>query len=96
MIYKFGATTGLTAGFLRSDNEVVEGIPLNVITVDWISHAKPFTAGGDSGSLYFTTYDGWILPLAIHSGGDDSSHSYGFRLDVLLNAYDEDLRLCSF
>ncbi|CAM2707903.1 unnamed protein product [Rotaria socialis] len=85
-IFKYGAATNLTMGFIKEidtettlDNTYYE----NVIEVEWINGTE-FARGGDSGSLYFVhdSTTNAFVPVAMHVGSKEK-RSFGILLTYI-------------
>eukprot|EP00042_Codosiga_hollandica_P009061 m.21007 g.21007 ORF g.21007 m.21007 type:complete len:103 (-) comp32422_c0_seq1:73-381(-) len=64
MVYKIGASTGLTTGTLKSIKTTISGYS-NAICVSWIPGIN-FATSGDCGALYFIEFESRFVPIAIH------------------------------
>lgn len=99
-IIKVGAATGITRGYLESHCINLEekdrlGTTIlweNMIRIAWLPHQR-FSAGGDSGSIYFACRGCAFIPIAVHRGVNDvvktgthntPVYSYGTPLNTAL------------
>lgn len=80
-VYKSGAATGLTDGFLSSVHPILyheqkanetETIGW-CLAVDWVSPASPFALSGDSGSLVWAQDGTTMIPLGLHCGSQETT-----------------------
>ncbi|CAF4908114.1 unnamed protein product, partial [Rotaria socialis] len=85
-IFKYGAATNLTVGFIKEidRNTTLENTYYrNVIEVEWIDGIE-FARGGDSGSLYFVhdSTTNAFVPVAMHVG-TKRRRSFGILLKYI-------------
>ncbi|CAF3340887.1 unnamed protein product [Rotaria socialis] len=85
-IFKYGAATNLTMGFIKEiDTETTldNTYYRKVIEVEWINGTE-FARGGDSGSLYFVhdSTTNAFVPVAMHVGSKEK-RSFGILLTYI-------------
>ena len=100
-IYKYGARTDLTVGFI---GRIGVGILLdgkhyqNLIEVKWLCEID-FAWPGDSGSLYYLYHNQHFIPIAMHVGSKAKlRQSYGILLYEIFDALKQkhlNFALCS-
>ena len=85
-IFKFGASTSLTMGFIKNfsiKKRLDETHYSNLIEVEWINGTE-FASGGDCGSWYFV-YDlttNAFVPIAMHVASKEKQ-SYGILVSYI-------------
>ena len=70
-VYKFGATTSRTMGFIRyPEFEIVMGNPINVFLIEPDNDSSRFSKEGDSGAIVLTKFGEKVVALSMIFGGD--------------------------
>jgi len=89
-IFKHGATTGLTVGYVSPNETSERSFDPNgcaVVGVQWLDDMK-FTNGGDSGSLYYSSPNQCIRPVAIHVFANEvEKSSFGVSMLSILRVF---------
>lgn len=91
-VFKVGARTGITFGELRGILPIIKLPNLSCskqVLVKWKSNDYPFSAGGDSGALYYITlFDAHPVPIAVHRASffatDNKQNLRGYSVGSLL------------
>ncbi|KAM5476748.1 hypothetical protein MauCBS54593_000018 [Microsporum audouinii] len=96
-VYKYGAASSYTTGFLRQIRQDDHEENLYRLKVQWTSAEEPFAEEGDSGSLVFAKDGDYIIPLGIHCGSRGTT-SYSLSLwsicEDISTRLDADLFFC--
>jgi hypothetical protein len=87
LIFKKGATTGLTAGLLVDVNyhHKPKGLR-NLLAIESLADRSglPFAREGDSGSLVFVSINNKIVPIGIFIGWSAENRYFACRFDTLV------------
>lgn len=77
-IIKVGASTGITRGFIQEHSASLKELHSSGESIDWKEMIKVgwlpgqrFSAGGDSGSIYYACRGCAFIPIAVHRGVND-------------------------
>lgn len=70
-VYKFGAATSRTTGFIRyPEFEMIMGHPINVFVIEPDNDSSRFSKEGDSGAIVLTKFGEKVVALSMIFGGD--------------------------